>query len=350
MKGGSNGAADGKGKGKQRSGKGGGGGSSGSSAPMPCVLKFLAPEVLASAIIGKGGAVIAAMRESCQAKLALTEQGDFYPTTDCRVLTTSAATEEALLEVAKQILAKLAELVKTSAASDAIGHEGDLKLRMPVPRIAAGGVLGKQGATIKQIIESSGAKITISKALGNGSAAEQVITVSGTAEALEYVVSQVNHQIQILNTEAWFAEWAGSGSSNTVPAGLLGTGQGAGFNYTGRGAQQSPGIDLMMRVSQGLPPYVMEDSRGFAMSCVVPNRLVGGLIGRGGTGTKEVQTLTGTKIGIREIPDDPDNRSLNIAGPLANTCAAYMLMMKRYLDAEAQATQGTTAPVAAPRR
>lgn len=88
----------------------------------------------------------------------------------------------------------------------------------------------------------------------------------------------------------------------------------------------------------------MEDSRGFALSCVVPNRLVGGLIGRGGAGTKEVQMLTGTKIGIREIPDDPDNRSLNIAGPLANTCAAYMLMMKRYLDAEAQSA---SAPAAA---
>merc|ERR1712039_593457 len=103
---------------------------------------------------------------------------------------------------------------------------------------------------------------------------------------------------------------------------------------------QSPGIDLMVRVAQGLPNNVMEDSRGFALSCVVPNRLVGGLIGRGGAGTKEVQNATGTKIGIRERPDDPDNRILNIAGPLSNTCAAYMLMMKRYLDAEAQSSQG----------
>merc|ERR1719409_776860 len=94
------------------------------------------------------------------------------------------------------------------------------------------------------------------------------------------------------------------------------------------------GIDMMLRVAHSLPPYVMEDSRGFALSCVVPNRLVGGLIGRGGAGTKEVQAITGTKIGIREIPGDPDNRSMNIAGPLASTCAAYMLMMKRYLDAE----------------
>merc|ERR1719272_387223 len=85
-----------------------------------------------------------------------------------------------------------------------------------------------------------------------------------------------------------------------------------------------------------MPGYVMEDTRGFAMSCVVPNRLVGGLIGRQGANTKEVQSSTGTKIGIREIPGDPENRTLNIAGPLAATCAAYMMMMKRYLDVESE--------------
>merc|ERR1712190_156407 len=117
-----------------------------------------------------------------------------------------------------------------------------------------------------------------------------------------------------------------------------------------RGTSYS-GIATMVQVAQSLPPYVMEDSRGFALSCVVPNRLGGGLIGRGGAGTREVQNATGTKIGIRERPDDPDNRSLNIAGPLSNTCAAYMLMMKRYLDAEAQASSSAQTPaVAAPRR
>merc|ERR1712060_324864 len=116
-----------------------------------------------------------------------------------------------------------------------------------------------------------------------------------------------------------------------------GGGGDGGFGHFGQGGQ---GVDMMVRVAQGLPPYVMEDSRGFALSCVVPNRLVGGLIGRGGGGTKDVQNNTGTKISIRDIPGDPDNRSMNIAGPLSNTCAAYMLMMKRYIDAEAQDAQG----------
>mmetsp|Transcript_56116 Transcript_56116/g.158149 ORF Transcript_56116/g.158149 Transcript_56116/m.158149 type:complete len:105 (+) Transcript_56116:339-653(+) len=104
---------------------------------------------------------------------------------------------------------------------------------------------------------------------------------------------------------------------------------------------------MMMHVAQGLPSYVVDDSRGFALSCVVPNRLVGGLIGRGGNGTKDVQNTTTTKISIREIPGDPDNRSLNIAGPLSNTCAAYMLMMKRYLEAE---SQGQGPPTGSSRR
>lgn len=328
------------GKWKERSG--GGGGGSSANAPMPCVVKFLAPEAMAAAIIGKGGAVIAAMRSSCQAKLALTEHGEVYPSTDCRVLTVQASTEESLNEVSKQIIAKLAAMAKGNVSSEAIGHEGELKLRTLVPSAAVGGVIGKGGATIKQIRESSGAKITISEPLGNGPAAEQLVSIAGPAQALEFVLTEVNRQIQMLNGEPWFFGWASaSGVVHAGSAGYMGGGQ---TMLGGRGGPtgfNSPGIDTMIRVAQGLPPYVVEDSRGFALSCVVPNRLVGGLIGRGGSGTKEVQMMTGTKIGIREIPDDPDNRSLNIAGPLSNTCAAYMLMMKRYLDAEAQSTPGT---------
>jgi len=306
---------------------------------MPCVLKFLAPEAMAAAIIGKGGSVIAAMRQSCQAKIALTEQGEVYPQTECRVLTAQANTEESLNEVSRQIIAKIAELVK-NAASEAVGHDGELKLRTLVPRAAVGGVIGKGGATIRQIRDTSGAKISISEPAGSGPGAEQLVSMVGPTQALEYVLAEVNKQIQMLKGEPWFSTWATA--TGIVQAGFpsVATG-GPQLGLRGPpGVFNSPGLDIMIRVAQGLPPYVMEDSRGFALSCVVPSRLVGGLIGRGGAGTKEVQMMTGTKIGIREIPDDPDNRSLNITGPLSNTCAAYMLMMKRYLDAEASSSSG----------
>jgi len=255
------------------------------------------------------------------------------------VLTASANSEEHLNEVIKQIVAKLAEVAKSSAdMADAVGVEGDLKIKTLVPRAAVGGVIGKGGATIKQIRESTGAKISISEPYGTGPASDQLVSISGEASALETVLEEVNKQIQMLKDEGWFASWGQS--SGAVHSGYSGglAGTPALRGAAGSGYGLTPGIDLMLRVAQGLPPYVMEDSRGFALSCVVPNRLVGGLIGRAGSGTKEVQMMTGTKISIREIPDDADNRTLNIAGPLSNTCAAYMLMMKRYLDAESQAS------------
>lgn len=308
-------------------------------APLPCVMKILAPDMMAAAIIGKGGSVIASIRQSCSAKIALTEHGEVYPTTDCRVLTAQASSFEQLNEVAHQIISKVHELAKSAGPNEAIGSEQELKLRALVPRAAVGGLIGKGGATIKQIRESSGAKVSISEAVGSGPASEQLVSISGSVQALEHVLQEVNKQIQSLNTEQWFATWAAtsSASSNTWDAGR---------SYSGRGqaSYSNAGIETMIRVANGMPPYVMEDSRGFALSCVVPNRLVGGLIGRGGTGTKEVQSLTGTKINIREIADDPEHRSLNIAGSLANACAAYMLMMKRYLDAEASAGGGASGP------
>jgi len=327
------------------SGTGSSGKKGGSSTSMPCALKYLAPEAMAAAIIGKGGSVIAAMRQSCNAKITLTEQGETYHRTECRVLTAQANTEESLNDISKQIIAKIAEIVKSSA-SEMLGHEGEIKLRMLVPRAAVGGVIGKGGSTIKQIRESSGAKISISDPNGTGPGAEQIVAVAGTTEALEQVFTEVNKQIQMLNGEVWFATWAADTqvAQSSTFNGL--TGGSGGYQLAMRPGvphANSTGIDTMMRVAQSLPQYVMEDSRGFAMSCIVPNRLVGGLIGRGGQGTKEIQQHTGTKIGIREIPGDPENRTLNIAGPLAQSCAAYMLMMKRYLDAEAQSS-GSQAP------
>lgn len=326
------GAGEGKGGGKG-SKKGGGGGR---PPAKQYGMKFLTPQVLASAIIGKGGAVITAMKTSCQAEISLTDKDAVYPSTDCRVLTVSADEQEQLNEVAKQVIGKVVELSKGQNTEGIVDKDGELKLRTLVPKAAVGGIIGKQGGAIVKLRESSGAKISISDPFGSGPGAEQTVAVTGTAQALESALKEVNNQIQLLNSESWYQTWLTS--TNTGYGSSYAGGQGAPMPYRG-----GTGVDIMMRTAHSLPPYVMEDSRGFALSCVVPNKLVGGLIGRGGAGTKEVQVQTGTKIGIREIPGDAENRSMNITGPLANTCAAYMMMMKRYLDAEAAAaSSGST--------
>jgi len=339
--GGGSSSAAGGGKGKARGG-------SLSSAPQPepstlaCGMKFLAPEPLAAALIGKGGTVIASMRSSCSARLSLTESGEYFPNTDCRILTAQTHDEESMLEVIKQVLAKVVATVRAGSAPEAMGSEAEMRLKVLVPRAAAGGIIGKGGVKIKEMRENTGAKISINDPTGTGPGADQLVSLSGTAEALESVLEEVNTEVQTLNNEPWYPSWVSANAAASASSGYSygkyygGGGGGGGYGARDYYGPQSAGIDTLMRTAQALPPYVMEDSRGFALSCVVPHRLVGGLIGRGGSGIKEVQQSTGTKIGIRDIPEDPDIRSLNIAGPLANTCAAYMMMMRRYLDAEAQ--------------
>mmetsp|Transcript_21305 Transcript_21305/g.40765 ORF Transcript_21305/g.40765 Transcript_21305/m.40765 type:complete len:371 (-) Transcript_21305:97-1209(-) len=327
----------------------------GESSPLPFVLKFLTPEVLASAVIGKGGSVISRIRESTQARVGLTDHGEFYPSTDSRILTAQAHDEDSLVEVSRQIIAKLAECADGPAAGlDTISDRDELKLKVVVPKMAVGGIIGKGGQAIKNLRETSGAKVSIAEPAVNTPSSDQLVTIIGSVQALEYVMSAVNREVQGISSESWFSSWASSpinagGSSDYTSSWNGGSRNGyppldqpsygdGGHSSSGSGrgrSHGSSGIDEMIRVAQDLPSYVVEDSRGFALSCIVPEKLVGGLIGRGGSGTKDIATRTNTEIRIRELHGDSENRQLNITGPLASTCAAYMLMMKRYLDAEA---------------
>lgn len=341
----------------KRPAKGGGKG-----ADFPCTLKFLMPGHLVSCILGRGGANIKAMRDATGAKLDFTAQNETYPGTDCRVLTARAADEDALVEVTVQLAQKINEFVEQSP-DDSVGSPGQLVCKMVVPKGCVGGIIGKGGEKVKQLREITGTQINIASATGHGPTADQIITMVGTATGIENVMAEINTQIQALVEERWFAEWSAS------PWGNDGGGRGGrhheewdsgkgrewdGKGRKGKGGAPShreeygkgrgkdhgkngmSGLKLMVDVAHSLPNYVMEDPRGFALNCIVPNNLVGGIIGRGGSGTKEVQSQTNTKISIREIPGDPENRTLNIVGPLSNSCAAYMLMMKRYLDIEAE--------------
>lgn len=355
---------------------------------MPYVMKFLAPESLASTIIGKGGSVITAIRQATNTRMGITEHNQLWPGTDCRVLTAQANQEDHLSDACRQIIGKLQETAAATPGESVGQLPSELRLRTIVPRAAAGGIIGKSGATVKALREKTGAKISLSEAQGGGPQASQVVDVIGSVEAVLLIVEEVNRNTQAVAGEPWFKDWAMQSGASMGSGGHAGTPRnGRGHANMGHGqhgvavpppAQDpleaydqyeqydqyaphpqpqsggpqggtttalaqlpaagygEPAMDILTRIGASMPSYVLEDPRGFAMSCVVPNRLVGGIIGRGGSGTKEVQALTGTKIGIRDIPGDSENRSLNIAGPLTNTCAAYMLMMKRYLDSEAR--------------
>lgn len=98
-------------------------------------------------------------------------------------------------------------------------------------------------------------------------------------------------------------------------------------------------VEMLYGVAGSLPPQVTQDPRGFALSCIVPDSLVGGLVGPAGSGILEVQMITSAQVEIKaEASHGPEHKTLKITGGLINICAAYILMMKRYLDAERTAS------------
>merc|ERR1712118_107673 len=101
---------------------------------------------------------------------------------------------------------------------------------------------------------------------------------------------------------------------------------------------------MLMNIAGTIPPAVKADPRGFAINCTLPASLALGLNDSIG----EVMGCTSTRISIGEddINKDPNFKILTITGSIANVCAGYITMMKKFLEQEAK-SQGLGFPTSA---
>merc|ERR1740121_1632185 len=105
------------------------------------------------------------------------------------------------------------------------------------------------------------------------------------------------------------------------------------------GGPGTQGHNLVMSAAQELSPEVAADPRGFMLRCALPGQMIGKLMGQNDASAREVQDFTGTKISVSGNPAEPTN-ILSIEGPLLQVCAAYMMMMVRYINAEQEQSGG----------
>ena len=247
-------------------------------------------------------------------EIFLTGHGCHYPKTNLRVFTARANSEAALDEVMRQYLDR---------AADSLESGGSLRVGTLVPQAAVRRIIGRGGEALRRLEDSTGVRVRLRDPVGGcGPHATVEVSVQGApGEGLLKALVEVHHQVFLHAGELWFPAWAAA-LDGVVPGG------------EDWSPAASAGIDLVNRVMDNLPDYVIEEPRGFSTSCIVPERLVEILAGPDGSGTREVQTRTGTQITLQEIPGDPAHRSMTISGPLTSVSAAYILMMRRYLDAE----------------
>ncbi|CAO2626734.1 RNA-binding protein Nova-2, partial [Lemmus lemmus] len=191
-------------------------------------LKVLIPSYAAGSIIGKGGQTIVQLQKETGATIKLSKSKDFYPGTTERVCLVQG-TAEALNAVHSFIAEKVREIPQAMTKPEVVNilqpqttmnpdrakqvswemtvgfcNAGEVptvsfsstQAKLIVPNSTAGLIIGKGGATVKAVMEQSGAWVQLSQKPEGINLQERVVTVSGEPEQVHKAVSAIVQKVQ----------------------------------------------------------------------------------------------------------------------------------------------------------
>ncbi|XP_078515548.1 RNA-binding protein Nova-1 isoform X3 [Lissotriton helveticus] len=167
-------------------------------------LKVLIPSYAAGSIIGKGGQTIVQLQKETGATIKLSKSKDFYPGTTERVCLIQG-TVEALNAVHGFIAEKIREMPQNMAKAEpvsilqpqtTVNPDRIKQVKIIVPNSTAGLIIGKGGATVKAVMEQSGAWVQLSQKPDGINLQERVVTVSGEPEQNRKAVELIIQKIQ----------------------------------------------------------------------------------------------------------------------------------------------------------
>ncbi|XP_033832872.1 RNA-binding protein Nova-2 isoform X1 [Periophthalmus magnuspinnatus] len=171
-------------------------------------LKVLIPSYAAGSIIGKGGQTIVQLQKETGATIKLSKSKDFYPGTTERVCLIQG-TVEALNSVHDFIAEKVREMPQSSQKTEpvsilqpqtTVNPDRVKQAKLIVPNSTAGLIIGKGGATVKAVMEQSGAWVQLSQKPEGINLQERVVTISGEPEqnrkAVEIIVQKIQEDPQ----------------------------------------------------------------------------------------------------------------------------------------------------------
>ncbi|XP_012727934.1 RNA-binding protein Nova-2 isoform X2 [Fundulus heteroclitus] len=171
-------------------------------------LKVLIPSYAAGSIIGKGGQTIVQLQKETGATIKLSKSKDFYPGTTERVCLIQG-TVEALNGVHDFIAEKVREMPQSTQKTEpvsilqpqtTVNPDRVKQAKLIVPNSTAGLIIGKGGATVKAVMEQSGAWVQLSQKPEGINLQERVVTISGEPEqnrkAVEIIIQKIQEDPQ----------------------------------------------------------------------------------------------------------------------------------------------------------
>uniref|UniRef100_A0A3B4YXF0 RNA-binding protein Nova-1-like n=1 Tax=Stegastes partitus TaxID=144197 RepID=A0A3B4YXF0_9TELE len=343
-------------------------------------LKVLIPSYAAGSIIGKGGQTIVQLQKETGATIKLSKSKDFYPGTTERVCLIQG-TVEALNGVHNFIAEKVREMPQSAQKPEpvsilqpqtTVNPDRVKQAKLIVPNSTAGLIIGKGGATVKAVMEQSGAWVQLSQKPEGINLQERVVTISGEPEqnrkAVEIIVQKIQEDPQsssclnisysnvsgpvansnptgspyantaeVLPNAAAAAATAFSGNDLLAITSALNTLASYGYNTNtlGLGLNPAAASGVLAAVAASANPAAaaaLADGAKDVVEIAVPENLVGAILGKGGKTLVEYQELTGARIQISkkgEFIPGTRNRKVTITGSPAATQAAQYLISQR---------------------
>lgn len=282
-------------------------------------------------IIGKRGDNIKAIREESGARINISDG-----TTPERIVT-MVGTIETLSKAFDMICQKFEDDLKQTCTTIP-----PITLRLVVPASQCGSIIGKGGAKIKEIRETTGASVQVASEMLPTST-ERAVTISGKLESIEscfrqicqimlesppkgetvpyrpkVMMSPVHHPIIFANGQAYQVQ--GQFAIPLPPNDM---------NAFGPLAPLGPGVPLS---AAPLMPNALPINRpplATQREITIANDLIGCIIGRGGQKISEIRQTSGANIKIADLDEGSQDRHVTISGTLEQIQLAEFLIHSR---------------------
>ncbi len=254
------------------------------SRPDRLSIKFLVSNGLAGTLIGTGGNAIKELIEISGARVSVSSLTDVYPGTSDRivlisgVLDTVDSAQSLVWEMmAANIQANGDKTVSWSprTAQENQGQFDDIPVsgKVSIPASAGGMILGRGGASLRQISEESGARVQMSGKDDSIFTQERILTISGSPDACAKCVSAV---VTKLAEDLVAAQYVNHGVTYSSHINAMAPGgyfqQGQDRRYRGRRGSEGEAA------AQAPPADVSANS---SITVSVPDSAVGNILGRG---------------------------------------------------------------------
>uniref|UniRef100_A0A4W5L2V8 Poly(rC) binding protein 4 n=1 Tax=Hucho hucho TaxID=62062 RepID=A0A4W5L2V8_9TELE len=228
-----------------------------------------------------------------------------------RIITITGSTD-CVFRAFTMITYKLEEDLTTLVANGTISSKPPVTLRLVIPASQCGSLIGKGGAKIREIRESTGAQIQVAGDLLPNST-ERGVTISGSQDSVIQCVKLICTVILESPPKGATIPYRPSLS----PGALLISGNQV------RTPQTHPCID-------GLLSHVFSLSLGMdsnsSQELLIPNDLIGSIIGRQGAKINEIRQMSGAQIKIGSQLDGTSDRHVTITGtPISINLAQYLI-------------------------